>query len=324
MARHGKRAMQRVAAAAITLMSVAAFGQKSGGVVVNPTSSSGSPTQQYQRFFALTPKGQVFVLQFDTQTGQLLQANQPVWTMEGVTAIAPAGYRQQYQVAGSFFAITSDRRIYYVDASGTSGARARLISHDAPADKTAIGYFGCNATLYTVPANGLLTTRTLSGWGADAMPTLLTAPIQSGTGWDKVSSAQCVQAYDSGYNGRGPGFNQVYATDAHGAVWWYRQSSQGMQGWTQQKTNLSYFRSPSFRGGVYVFGGNLVLEARYASGPGATRDRVTQGVRTAGDSDGITWPQGKAHTGIVTGGANLLDFTQVEYDWATDADIGKQ
>lgn len=317
MTRRWKLGVHWAAAFAILLTPLTSFGQ--GGVsVISLPPSPDNHRYHYQRFFALTPKGQVYVLQFDTETLQLIQSNQPVWSMPGVTAIAPAYSVQaaSSNVAGSFFAITSDRRIYYVDASSTSGARARLISTDAPADKTAIGYFGCRGTLYTIPASGLLTTRTLGAWDADKLPTLLSAPIQAGTGWNNVSSPQCVETYGNA------NFNQVYATDANGVVVWYRQSSPGMSGWTQRNTNLRYLNTPGFGSGVHVFGFHFVLEARHAGGAGATLDKVTQGVRATDDFDGVTWPQGRAYTGVVTGGANLLDFSQVVDDGYSGVSIG--
>lgn len=197
-------------ALAILSMPVAGFGDS---VVPSLPGQPANGIYHYERFFALTPKGQVYVLQFDLNTKQLIQSNQPVWSMPGVTAIA-AGWdvNPNSNLAGAFFAITSDRRIYFVDASGSGAARVRLISTDAPADKNAVGYFGCAGTLYTIPSNGLLTTRMITAFDADHMPTQLTAPIQAGTGWNNVSSPQCVEAYG---NIR---FNQIYATAANGVV----------------------------------------------------------------------------------------------------------
>lgn len=296
---------------ALSLAPATGFGQ---GGVVGGGNTPPNFNFHYQHFLALTPKGQVFVLEYDTQAHQLIQANQPVWSMAGVTAIAPAYAGAPYDAAGGFFAITSDRRIYYVDASTSGHGRARLISTDAPADQGAIGYFGCNGTLYTIPASGLLTTRTLGGWGADKLPTLLTAPIQAGTGWQNVSEAQCVQDYSPG--------NQVYATDANGTVNWYRQTGSGVTAWTQRKTNLAYVRGAPALSGVHIFGVGLVLEARYAGGPGATLGGVTQGVRIAGDGDGMTWPQGSANVAKIIGGANLMAFKQVVFDSVSYATIG--
>lgn len=87
-----------------------------------------------------------------------------------------------------------------------------------------------------------------------------------------------------------------------------------MTGWTQRNTNLRYSNNPGLRAGIHVFSNDFVLEASYAGGAGSTLDRVTQGVRWASDPDGAIWPQGKDYTGVVTGGANLLDFSQVVDD----------
>jgi len=299
---------------AILSMPVAGFGQSSGVSIILPGQPADS-AYHYERFFALTPKGEVYVLEFDTNTLKLIQSNQPVWSMPGVTAIAAASGARTGDIAGSFFAITSDRRIYFVDVSGAGAPRVRLLSTNAPADKNAIGYFGCHGTLYTIPSNGLLTTRELTDFDASHEPNQLSPAIQVGTGWNNVSSPQCVEAMG------GVKYRQIFAIAANGVVVRYRHLDPKTTDWDQRNTDLRYLQNPAFPG-VHIFSDNFVLEASYARGAGSTRDRVTQGVRVAGDPDSVNWPPGKAHVGVVTGGTNLLDFSQVVDDGTTYQSIG--